>query len=68
MSNRNILRSAQNKSPYRDTAYIERANARWEAWTYSEGLKYRLALPLGCDKPEAIRHLHAKKYDVVVVK
>lgn len=65
---RNVLMSRQNTSQYRDTAYIERANARWEAWTYSEGLRYRLPLPLGCDKPEAIRHLHAKKYDVVVVK
>lgn len=68
MSNPNILRSTQNKSQYRDEAYIERANARWECWTYSEGLKYRMALPVGCSKPEAIRFLHSKKFDVVVVK
>lgn len=65
---RNVLTSRQNTSQYRDTAYIERTNGRWEAWTYSEGLKYRMALPVGCDKSEAIRHLHARKFDVVVVK
>lgn len=68
MSNRNVLRSSQNKSAYRDDAYIERANGRWEAWTYSEGRRYRMSLPIGCDKPEAIRYLHSKKFDVVVVK
>lgn len=69
MSNRNVIRSEANKSrEYRDTAYIERANGRWEAWTYSEGRRYRLALPVGCSRQSGITHLTSKKYDVVVVK
>lgn len=68
MSNRNVIRSNANKSQYRDTAYVERANNRWECWTYSEGLKYRMSLPIGCDKAQAVRHLTAKKFDVVIVR
>lgn len=65
---RNVINSHQNKTEYRDTAYIERANGRWEAWAYSEGRRYRLALPAGCDKAQGVRALTSKKYDVVVVK
>ncbi len=65
---RNVITSEHNKSPYRDTAYIERANGRWEAWTYSETLKYRMSLPVGCDKAGAVHHLLVKKFDVVVVR
>lgn len=69
MSNRNVIKSEANKSrEYRDTAYIERANGRWEAWTYSEGRRYRLALPTGCTKQGGIAHLTGRKFDVVVVR
>lgn len=26
-----------------DTVYRERANGRWEYWTYSDGLRYRIS-------------------------
>lgn len=66
--NRNVIISEANKTEYRNTAYVERANARWEAWTYSEGRRYFLKLPTGCTKTGAISFLNGKKYDVVVVK
>ena len=62
------IRSERNRSADRDQAYIERANARWEAWTYSEGIKYRLGLPTGCTKSDAIGYLNNKHYDVIVVE
>lgn len=58
----------QGGNEVKDTAYLERANGRWEAWTYSEGRKYYLRLPGGGTRASAITYLERRHFNVVVVK
>ena len=45
-----------------DTVYRERANGRWEYWTYTEGRKYFLP------EATALRWMHAGTAKMVFVK
>jgi len=44
-----------------DTIYRECANGRWEYWTYSDGLRYRIS------ETTAMRWLRAKTAKLVYV-
>lgn len=48
-----------------DTAYIERSNGRWEAWTYSDGDRVVVSRGWNLD---ILRHsLELRGFSVVVV-
>ena len=50
-----------------DTAYVERANGRWEAWTYSDGVRVMIARHHG-DKRDVTRDLRAEGFEIVWVQ
>lgn len=58
------------KRKFDDTAYIEYSSAKWNVWTYSEGLRISITVPSAHRNSEQqlIRYLNNKKYDVVVVR
>jgi len=48
----------------RDIAYIEQANGRWEAWTYSDGQR----VSLGHGEYDTLRRrLDRQRFDVVLL-
>ena len=50
-----------------DTVYLDRANATWEAFTYTEGRRYFLKYPKGLDLVEIKRHFQKRKFKVVTI-
>jgi hypothetical protein len=49
-----------------DTAYVERANGRYEAWTYADGQRVMVARWYGT-QDALMRTLRAEGYTVVLV-
>lgn len=49
-----------------DTAYVERANGRYEAWSYSDGQRVYIARHTGT-KAEVEQDLRAEGYQIVWV-